>query len=255
MGSSGFPPSPWWARSRIVRPTLFSATTRPNARARPRRATGTYGLGSGTSLPLRIRPVRNRPAYREWRLSKPVRPFSFGPGLPNMPAPPTALAPPGTSAPIVPIEGNSAAPKAATSSGPALRYGFEAGRYYGYDVKIVAETPEYVRTNSGYAFYKVTVADSSRVTLYHHGRLYTDLKLKVPGNHPGNVDNVLPPATVVIVSAAKWFAAASSAGQHAVALYAGRSERRSVSKNSRNNSSRNSARSATSRSPKPWDLD
>src|SRR2546423_4014809 len=67
--------------------------------------------------------------------------------------------------------GSSWCPAADTS--PLLKYKFEAGKTYTYQVKIEAQTPEYTETITGESIYNIKLVDakSGHMTLTHSATL------------------------------------------------------------------------------------
>jgi HEAT repeat protein len=81
-----------------------------------------------------------------------------------------------------------------TADTPALKYAFKPGQSYTYQVRIEAETPEYVETLSGESVYKVKAVDatSGRMTLVQSANLVTQRKTK-DGHRPGPMRIGPPP--------------------------------------------------------------
>lgn len=78
------------------------------------------------------------------------------------------------------------------------KYNFERGRHFGYETKIVAETPEYVKTFMGQSFYRVLSSQGERVTLQHDGQLEVRVQMKTAGMGPGGERDTPMPATFTI---------------------------------------------------------
>jgi HEAT repeat protein len=67
---------------------------------------------------------------------------------------------------------------------PKLRYGFEQGRKYVYEVKITATLDDAVETREGLSIYVVKSADVAASTLTHSGSFSTQRKATGPGPLP-----------------------------------------------------------------------
>ena len=61
-------------------------------------------------------------------------------------------------------DGTSPAPALvpANAEAVALRYNFQSGRVYGYDITIRTDTEDYTETQKGWSLYRVTSAGSER---------------------------------------------------------------------------------------------
>lgn len=141
------------------------------------------GKSESTGVTARAQPPGNRassspPAIAQNGASPEgtQKPASPSPASSPMSTPSVTPSPPPAA-----VTENKATPpvsKPGAATGLRLRYNFEAGRYFGYDVKIVAESAEYVRTCSGYALYKLLSHEGDRITLRHEGALSTVTKFK-----------------------------------------------------------------------------
>ena len=69
------------------------------------------------------------------------------------------------------------------SAAPKLRYAFEPGRQYVYEVKIVATHPEAVETREGLSIFTAKSAGDEQFTVGHSGSLATRRQSLIPLPH------------------------------------------------------------------------
>jgi hypothetical protein len=77
---------------------------------------------------------------------------------------------------------------AVAQNAPTLRYGFQTGRQYGYEVKIEADLDDTIATREGVLYYAVVSANDQQVVLKPSGRLAASEKPK-----PGRVRTPVGP--------------------------------------------------------------